>query len=71
MLRGRLRDRLAKLAAGLGERAVWDCHTGGDDPSDGNVTAGALLELQKVLQGVGSRMRAAVLVSAQAISTSP
>jgi hypothetical protein len=30
------------MAASLGERAVWDCHTGGDDVDDGNVTAAAL-----------------------------
>ena len=53
--------QLAALAADLGPRAVWDCHTGGDSPSDGNVTAGALAELRSILVAVGSSMRAAVL----------
>lgn len=53
--------QLAALAAELGERAVWDCHTGGDSPSDGSTTAGALAELKSILAAAGSPMRAAVL----------
>jgi hypothetical protein len=53
--------QLARLAVDLGARAVWDCHTGGDSPSDGNVTAQALAELQSILAVRGSKMRAAVL----------
>ena len=52
---------LAGWAAQLGERAVWDCHTGGDSPADGAVTAGALIELRQILRDAGSDMRAAVL----------
>lgn len=49
------------LIAGLGPRAIWDCHVGGDSPGDGNVTAGGLAALQSVLQEANSPMRAAVL----------
>ena len=52
---------LGGWAAQLGERAVWDCHTGGDSPADGAVTAGALIELRQILRDAGSDMRAAVL----------
>ena len=52
---------LAGWAAQLGGRAVWDCHTGGDSPADGTVTAGALIELRQILRDAGSDMRAAVL----------
>merc|ERR1712232_1320739 len=45
----------------FGPRAVWDCHTGGDSPSDGNVTAAAMNELRSVLQENASLMRGAVL----------
>jgi hypothetical protein len=52
---------LANQASSLGARALWDCHTGGDSPAAGNVTAAALNELQQVLRAAGSAMRAAVL----------
>lgn len=52
---------LAKKAASLGRRAVWDCHTGGDIAADGNVTAAALASLQTILKNAHSLMRAAVL----------
>ena len=53
--------KVAKLAKGLGRRAIWDCHVGGDSPSDGNVTGLAMAHLQAVLRNASSEMLGVLL----------